>query len=100
MHTMKIINTRLLNLHSITIEDAINTITKYSTSPKLDIVVTPNIDHLARIVSEGSTSPLKAIYSRASICLCDSRILAKLLYFKDKRVKEVKEVITGSTLVV
>jgi N-acetylglucosaminyldiphosphoundecaprenol N-acetyl-beta-D-mannosaminyltransferase len=92
---MEIINTRLLNLHNITMVDAINTIKEYSTSETLDIVVTPNIDHLARIVSEGATSPLKAIYSRASLCLCDSRILAKLLQFKDKPVKEV---ITGSTL--
>ena len=92
---MEIINTRLLNLHNVTMEDAINTITEYSTTPTLDIVVTPNIDHLARIVSEGATSPLKAIYSRASLCLCDSRILAKLLHLKDKPVKEV---ITGSTL--
>jgi N-acetylglucosaminyldiphosphoundecaprenol N-acetyl-beta-D-mannosaminyltransferase len=92
---MEIINTRLLNLHNITMVDAINTIKEYSTSETLDIVVTPNIDHLARIVSEGATSPLRAIYSRASLCLCDSRILAKLLQFKDKPVKEV---ITGSTL--
>jgi N-acetylglucosaminyldiphosphoundecaprenol N-acetyl-beta-D-mannosaminyltransferase len=92
---MDMINTPLLNLHNVTMVDAINTIKQYSESPTLDIVVTPNIDHLARIVSEGETSPLKAIYSRASLCLCDSRILAKLLQFKDKRVKEV---ITGSTL--
>jgi len=92
---MEIINTSLVDLHNLTTVDAINTIKKYCETSKLDIVVTPNIDHLARILTEGATSELKAIYARASLCLCDSQILAKLLQLKNKRVKEV---ITGSSL--
>ncbi|PKH85172.1 WecB/TagA/CpsF family glycosyltransferase [Colwellia sp. Bg11-28] len=92
---MEIINTSLVNLHNLTMVNAINTIKKYSETPGLDIVVTPNIDHLARIITEGETSQLKAIYDRASLCLCDSRILQKLLKRKNKIINEV---ITGSTL--
>ncbi|OUR61403.1 hypothetical protein A9Q74_09570 [Colwellia sp. 39_35_sub15_T18] len=92
---MEIINTSLVNLHNLTMISAIDTVKNYSESAGLDIVVTPNIDHLARIVTEGKSSELKAIYSRASLCLCDSRILQKLLKRKNKIIDEV---IPGSTL--
>lgn len=92
---MEIINTNLVNLHNLTMLSAIYTVKEFSTSAGLDIVVTPNIDHLARIVTEGENSELKGIYSRASLCLCDSRILKKLLKRKNKIISEV---IPGSTL--
>lgn len=92
---MQVIKTSLVNLHNLTMAEAISKVKHYSETAKLDIVVTPNIDHLARIVTEGETSPLKAIYNRASLCLCDSRILQKLLRLKNKVINEV---VPGSTL--
>lgn len=92
---MEIINTDLVNLHNLTMFDSISKVKELSQKAKLDIVVTPNIDHLARIVTEGETSQLKAIYNRASLCLCDSRILQKLLKRKNKHIHEV---VPGSTL--
>jgi len=92
---MDIIETRLVNLHNVSMESAIDTVKRFSESSGVDIVVTPNIDHLARIVTEGDSSQLKAIYNRSSLCLCDSRILQKLL---KQRNKIIDEVIPGSTL--
>ncbi len=92
---MEIISTSIVNLHNLTMLDSINKVKELSQTSKLDIVVTPNIDHLARIVTEGETSQLKAIYNRASLCLCDSRILQKLLKRKNKHIHEV---VPGSTL--
>lgn len=92
---MEIINTSIVNLHNLTMHDSINKVKELSATASLDIVVTPNIDHLARIVTEGETSQLKAIYNRASLCLCDSRILQKLLKRKNKQISEV---VPGSTL--
>ena len=92
---MEIISTSIVNLHNLTMLETINKVKELSATPSLDIVVTPNIDHLARIVTEGETSQLKAIYNRASLCLCDSRILQKLLKRKNKHISEV---VPGSTL--
>ena len=92
---MEIISTSIVNLHNLTMLETINKVKELSATPSLDIVVTPNIDHLARIVTEGETSQLKAIYNRASLCLCDSRILQKLLKRKNKQISEV---VPGSTL--
>ena len=92
---MEIIYTSLVNLHNLTLINAIQKVKEFSETSQLDIVVTPNIDHLARIVTEGESSELKAIYNRSSLCLCDSRILQKLLKTKHKLINEV---VPGSTL--
>ena len=89
------IETDIVNLHNITMVQAMTKIADMGESAKLDIVVTPNIDHLARLLKEGNNSLLSEIYHTASLCLCDSRILEKLLKLKNKKVKEV---ITGSSL--
>jgi len=39
-------------------------------------VVTPNVDHMVRL--EGAPAAVRDAYARADLCLCDSRILARL----------------------
>ncbi len=74
---------------------ALEQIQEMSTTDDLDIIVTPNIDHLERLVDENTPVEFKQIYQNASLCLCDSKILEKLLKIKGKIIKEV---IPGSTL--
>jgi exopolysaccharide biosynthesis WecB/TagA/CpsF family protein len=89
------IETNIVNLHNISMQSAMIKIAHMGDTDKLDVVVTPNIDHLVRLLKEGSDSLLTEIYKTASLCLCDSRIVEKLLKLKKKQVKEV---ITGSSL--
>jgi len=91
---MKIIETKLCNFHNITLDSALDSVEKFSQSSGLDIVVTPNVDHMARLATDNE-SPLHDIYKNSSLCICDSRILQKLLSLKGKTVSEV---IPGSTL--
>lgn len=91
---MKIINTNLCDFHNISFNKAISMVKTYSKSPDLDIVVTPNIDHMARLTSDPK-SPLHIIYGKSSLCICDSKVLQKILLLKDKIIDEV---IPGSTL--
>ena len=41
-------------------------------------VVTPNVDHLIRLHGEGRDPRLASAYAGAGMCLCDSRVLARL----------------------
>jgi len=89
------IKTNLFDLHNITMADALSQIKKMSVSDGVDIIVTPNIDHLVRITTEDPDGSLKKIYQNAALCLCDSNIFDKMLIIKGKKIKEV---IPGSTL--
>ena len=63
-------------------------------SDKAEIVITPNIDHIARLV-ELDDRPLYSIYQNCSLCLCDSKILQKLLVMKKISIEHV---VPGSSL--
>ncbi len=41
-------------------------------------LATPNVDHVVRMAEEPVSSPQWAAYRAAELCLCDSRILARL----------------------
>jgi N-acetylglucosaminyldiphosphoundecaprenol N-acetyl-beta-D-mannosaminyltransferase len=92
---MEKVNTKLLNFDSITLQAALEKIKAMSRSQGFDTVVTPNIDHMARILQAGVGSTIHQIYSNAALCLCDSRILEKMFRLKGLGRAEV---ITGSTL--
>jgi len=92
---METIRTKLCNIHNISLTSALSQVKKMSQSKKLDIIVTPNIDHLVRLCNEKNKSTLREIYRTASLCLCDSNIFEKLLYLKGNIIKEV---VPGSTL--
>ena len=74
---MNIIKTKLINIHNISMDLAIKLIKEMSYSEGLDIVVTPNIDHLVRLSEEEPDSVLSKIYQDASLSLCDSKIFEK-----------------------
>lgn len=92
---MEVIKTNLCNIHNLSMDDAITIVKQKSQSDGLDVIVTPNIDHLARLCNGSNCSDLKKIYDEAALCLCDSKIFEKLLRLKGKKVTEV---IPGSTL--
>ena len=92
---LDIVKTGIVDLHDISLPDTINKIEELSTSDKLETVITPNIDHLSRLAQQTTTSELLHIYKTASLKLCDSRILQKMLWMKLKRKIEV---VPGSTL--
>lgn len=94
MHINKL-QTKLVNLHNVTMDFALSNIRDLSKSKELDTIITPNIDHLVRICENDPDGTLKKIYNDAALCLCDSKILEKLLKAKGK---DVIEVIPGSTL--
>lgn len=91
---MDTVKNPLVNFDDIKIDDAAAKITSMSTSSGLDVVITPNVDHLSRLI--GNRNPaLHNIYKEASLTLCDSKIVEKLLRFKGRVIKNV---IPGSTL--
>lgn len=92
---MNKIQTNLCDFHNITMETALSSVKNMSQTTGLDIVITPNTDHLVRLSNESTDSLLHKIYQSAALCLCDSKILAKLLQIKGKNITEV---IPGSTL--
>lgn len=79
---------------NVSLAEAVKQIQTLSLSSRFSYVVTPNVDHLARLCSSPN-SVLHTIYRQAALSLCDSRILEKMLRFKGK---EVQEVIPGSDL--
>ena len=92
---MNKLTTQLMDIHNIKMDSALDNVRGMSLSEKLDVVVTPNIDHLARLCEENVNPEFHDIYKNASLCLCDSNILEKLLRLKGMKVEEV---IPGSTL--
>ncbi len=89
------INTKLISIDNISMSDALIKCKQLSCSPGTDIVVTPNIDHLSRLIEINIDNGFYEAYKNASLTLCDSKIFEKLLRLKGHQVKEV---IPGSTL--
>jgi exopolysaccharide biosynthesis WecB/TagA/CpsF family protein len=89
------ISTKLLELDNFTLDEAIKEIISLSQTNGTDYVITPNIDHLVRLVESNGSDGLQKIYNNAALNLCDSRVLEKLLKLKGLHVNEV---IPGSTL--
>lgn len=84
----------IVSFDDIRIDEAATKIKFMSKAPGLDIVITPNVDHLSRL-TRNKNPALHNIYREASLTLCDSRIVEKLLRVKGKHIKNV---IPGSTL--
>ena len=56
-------------------------------------IVTPNVDHIVRL-SHDSEPAIEAAYTKAALCVCDSRILSSLARLRGIRLP----VVTGSDL--
>ncbi|MBX2809210.1 MAG: WecB/TagA/CpsF family glycosyltransferase [Cellvibrionaceae bacterium] len=91
----KLIETSLVNFNNITLAAAAGYIREAAGKAEFSYVVTPNIDHLARLAKQDVDGNYSRIYDAAFLSLCDSRIIEKLLRF---RSKQIQEVIPGSTL--
>ena len=86
-----------LHFDGLTSDDALAAVLELMTSARFSYVVTPNVDHMVRLWRERETSAgaaLWAAYDAAALCLCDSRILAKLAQFSGLDFP----VVTGSDL--
>jgi len=92
-----VINTRLTFFDSLSMQEAVDKVEALSGGETFGYVVTPNIDHLARLCDrpKAGENDLKAIYHAADLSLCDSRILEKLLALVGKKIKAI---IPGSDL--
>ncbi len=92
---MSKIKTKLFDLDNCTLPQAIEKVSQLSCCNSCNYVVTPNIDHLSRLVDSKHRELLLPIYKNAALNLVDSRIFEKLLKFRGYNVTEV---IPGSTL--
>jgi exopolysaccharide biosynthesis WecB/TagA/CpsF family protein len=90
----KTIHTQFCDFHDLSMTESVSKVVELSRSKDAEIIVTPNIDHLARLTKPGSEE-LSVIYQSASLILCDSKILHKLLLFKGMHINHV---IPGSSL--
>lgn len=86
---------RLCPLDDLSMDTALQVIGSLARNNRFDYVVTPNIDHIQRLYRSGDKSELRAIYRSASLSLCDSRILEKILALT---ATPVTETIPGSSL--
>ncbi|MBX2808509.1 MAG: WecB/TagA/CpsF family glycosyltransferase [Cellvibrionaceae bacterium] len=93
--TAKLVETSLVNFNNITLPEAAAQIRAAAARADFSYVVTPNIDHLARLAEAQADSDIRRIYRSADLSLCDSRIVEKIMRL---RGKSIKEVIPGSTL--
>ncbi|UHQ54106.1 WecB/TagA/CpsF family glycosyltransferase [Microbulbifer sp. YPW16] len=83
------------HIDRMTMASALEKIVSMSRQDTNQFVVTPNIDHMQRLVTGEKCDRLQAAYDSAGLSLCDSRILAHMLRLKGIVVPEV---VPGSTL--
>ncbi len=90
------IQTGLLSFDNVNLIEAGAEVAHLGSADKFSYVVTPNIDHLSRL-SGAVGSDLHTIYLQASLSLCDSRIVEKILRLSKK---DIKAVVPGSDLTI
>lgn len=90
---MKKIKTKIIELDDITLDETVDWVIDNSNSSRFNYVVTPNIDHLDRLLNGNEN--LFPIYESADLCLCDSRILKVMLKIKNYPIDSV---VPGSDL--
>ncbi|GBL04856.1 WecB/TagA/CpsF family glycosyltransferase [Glaciecola sp. KUL10] len=92
---MKTLNTNICKLHDIDMAATMDYVFDNSNKNQYEYIVTPNIDHLARLVDAESATKYKMLYDKAALCICDSRILKKLIKAK---YSQDMSVVPGSDL--
>lgn len=65
-----------LDFDLMTLDDTLRWIAARGPNAPFAYVVTPNVDHMVRL--PGLEGPLRAAYREADLCLCDSRVLARI----------------------
>jgi exopolysaccharide biosynthesis WecB/TagA/CpsF family protein len=89
------VETALIDFDNLDLVEAASKVKALSQSDQYSYVITPNIDHVARLCEPEASASLLPIYRSADLCLCDSRILEKILKLAKR---EVKAVVPGSDL--
>jgi exopolysaccharide biosynthesis WecB/TagA/CpsF family protein len=65
-----------LGFDPLSADEALARLAKVTGETPYGYVVTPNVDHIVRLHEDEQTQArLKAIYDRAELCLCDSKVL-------------------------
>jgi len=90
---MKTIETKVIDLHDLTLDESLQWVNQNQDSGKFNFLVTPNIDHMSRLINQPEV--YEPIYSNADLCLCDSRILRLLMKIKNYNISSV---VPGSDL--
>ncbi|MCA0893639.1 WecB/TagA/CpsF family glycosyltransferase [Microbulbifer agarilyticus] len=85
----------LCRIDTASMDIAIEYIRQMQRKKHAGYIVTPNVDHLARLARKDDTGSLQHIYRNASLSLCDSRILEALL---NRHGTKIPQVVTGSDL--
>ena len=95
----KQVKTSLLTIHDLDLSMAAKAVQCLSRRGSFAYVVTPNIDHMARLCElreeAAADQALLGIYQNADLCLCDSRILKRILSFAGHSIHSV---VAGSDL--
>ena len=91
------VTTSLIDFDNLEISEAANRVEQLSNSDGFSYVVTPNMDHLMRLCDDDSSDDraYALSYGEASLVLCDSRVVGKLLSLVGKPVKAI---VPGSDL--
>ena len=74
--------------------EAVDAARKLSRGKGFSYIVTPNVDHIVRLHRQGADQRLRTAYNKATLLVCDSRILKMLAHLSDVRL----ELVTGSDL--
>lgn len=90
----KKVKTGIVDFDDLSLDEVAGVVRRLATEKTPSYVVTPNMDHLSRLVASGRAE-LVDIYHQADLVLCDSRIVQKLLRLA---VGESCHVVAGSDL--
>ena len=65
----------------VTLDDLLDRLSRVTSDSAYSYIVTPNVDHIVRLTAirnDGRDAEVRTAYDRASLCVCDSRVLAGL----------------------
>ncbi|MEP7316323.1 MAG: WecB/TagA/CpsF family glycosyltransferase [Sphingomicrobium sp.] len=83
-----------VNFDRLSEQQVIDRLSLVTAETPFGYIATPNVDHVVRLASDGTETDVGAAYAKASLCVCDSRVLALLARFHRIRLP----VVTGSDL--
>lgn len=62
----------------VTMQEVLSQLASAEAGAPFRYVVTPNVDHVVRLDNPGEAADLIAVYNRANLSVCDSRVLRQL----------------------
>lgn len=83
-----------VNFDRLTEQQVIDRLSLVTAETPFGYIATPNVDHVVRLASDGTEADVRAAYAKASLCVCDSRVLESLARLHRIRLP----VVTGSDL--